>query len=235
MTCRCRRNTELELCAGDGVRDDLRSCSASSADPRGAVRVCRDAAAIRESFKLARSPPSSISRAPRRSTGTSTRWRCSTRRGCARSGLVWSRPNVFGHGVPFRFPRSPDTGPGLTDAGKELVRACNRLRDHDRPLAPEREGLLGRGRAQRRAAGGDALERPRALPAFAQPDRQAARRDPRESDGMVGRQLRRLLPARGRRQRCDTPLEIMVRAYRLPGRAARRSTASASARTSTAR
>ena len=43
-------------------------------------------------------------------------------------GPVWSRPNVFGHGVPFRFPSSPDTGPGLTDAGKALVRACNQLR-----------------------------------------------------------------------------------------------------------
>ena len=43
-------------------------------------------------------------------------------------GLVWSRPNRFAHGVPFAFPSSPDTGPGLTDAGKELVRACNRLR-----------------------------------------------------------------------------------------------------------
>lgn len=42
-------------------------------------------------------------------------------------GLVWSRPNIFGHGVPFAYPRSPDTGPGLTGAGKELVRACNRL------------------------------------------------------------------------------------------------------------
>jgi membrane dipeptidase len=43
-------------------------------------------------------------------------------------GPVWSRSNIFGHGVPFSFPSSPDTGPGLTDAGKELVRACNRLR-----------------------------------------------------------------------------------------------------------
>ncbi len=43
-------------------------------------------------------------------------------------GLVWSRPNIFGYGVPFAFPRSPDTGPGLTAIGKELVRACNRLR-----------------------------------------------------------------------------------------------------------
>ncbi|MCP4540698.1 MAG: membrane dipeptidase [Chloroflexi bacterium] len=42
-------------------------------------------------------------------------------------GIVWSRPNVFAHGVPFRFPSSPDTGPGLTDAGRELVRACNQL------------------------------------------------------------------------------------------------------------
>jgi membrane dipeptidase len=42
-------------------------------------------------------------------------------------GITWSRPNRFGFGVPFQFPASPDTGPGLTDLGKELVRACNRL------------------------------------------------------------------------------------------------------------
>jgi membrane dipeptidase len=42
-------------------------------------------------------------------------------------GLVWSRSNIFGHGVPFDFPGSPDSGPGLTDAGKALVRACNEL------------------------------------------------------------------------------------------------------------
>ena len=42
-------------------------------------------------------------------------------------GIVWSRPNLFGHGVPFEFPHSPDTGPGLTDAGKALVHACNQL------------------------------------------------------------------------------------------------------------
>jgi membrane dipeptidase len=43
-------------------------------------------------------------------------------------GPVWSRPNAFGEGVPFLCPSSPDTGPGLTDLGKELVRRCNRLR-----------------------------------------------------------------------------------------------------------
>ena len=39
-------------------------------------------------------------------------------------GLVWSRPSSFGYGVPFRFPASPDTGPGLTPAGLALVRRC---------------------------------------------------------------------------------------------------------------
>jgi membrane dipeptidase len=42
-------------------------------------------------------------------------------------GLVWSRPNAFGHGVPFVSPSSPDTGPGLTEAGLALVRRCAEL------------------------------------------------------------------------------------------------------------
>ncbi len=42
-------------------------------------------------------------------------------------GPVWSRHNIFGHGVPFAYPMSPDTGPGLTELGFELVRACNAL------------------------------------------------------------------------------------------------------------
>lgn len=42
-------------------------------------------------------------------------------------GPVWSRPNDFGHGVPFIFPSSPDTGPGLTDAGHALVSRCAEL------------------------------------------------------------------------------------------------------------
>ena len=48
-------------------------------------------------------------------------------RGLRSLGLVWSRPNAYAHGVPFRFPSSPDTGPGLTEAGRHLVRECNRL------------------------------------------------------------------------------------------------------------
>lgn len=49
-------------------------------------------------------------------------------RGLRSLGPVWSRPNQFGHGVPFAWPSSPDTGPGLTDAGKALIMSCNEKR-----------------------------------------------------------------------------------------------------------
>ncbi len=42
-------------------------------------------------------------------------------------GPVWSRPNIFGNGVPFAFPGSPDTGGGLTFKGRELIKECNDL------------------------------------------------------------------------------------------------------------
>jgi membrane dipeptidase len=42
-------------------------------------------------------------------------------------GPVWSRANAFGHGVPFAYPSSPDTGPGLTPAGRALVARCAEL------------------------------------------------------------------------------------------------------------
>lgn len=43
-------------------------------------------------------------------------------------GPVWSRPNRFAEGVPFRFPGSPDIGGGLTELGIELIRRCNEKR-----------------------------------------------------------------------------------------------------------
>lgn len=48
-------------------------------------------------------------------------------RGLRSLGPVWSRSNAFGHGVPFAFPSSPDTGPGLTERGTDLVAACAEL------------------------------------------------------------------------------------------------------------
>ncbi|MEM6310839.1 MAG: membrane dipeptidase [Pseudomonadota bacterium] len=42
-------------------------------------------------------------------------------------GPVWSRPNIFGHGVPFAHKRDGDTGPGLTEHGKRLAQRCAQL------------------------------------------------------------------------------------------------------------
>ena len=42
-------------------------------------------------------------------------------------GPVWSRPTLFGHGVPFRYPSDGNTGPGLTNHGLRLVDHCNKL------------------------------------------------------------------------------------------------------------
>jgi membrane dipeptidase len=46
-------------------------------------------------------------------------------RGVRSLGIAWSRPNAFGCGVPFQFPGTPDVGPGLTEAGRDLVHTCN--------------------------------------------------------------------------------------------------------------
>lgn len=42
-------------------------------------------------------------------------------------GLVWSRSNAFGHGAPMARQDPLDPGEGLTDAGRALVRECERL------------------------------------------------------------------------------------------------------------
>lgn len=49
------------------------------------------------------------------------------RAGLRSLGPVWSRPTIFGHGVPFRYPSTADIGPGLTDHGLRLVRRCDDL------------------------------------------------------------------------------------------------------------
>jgi len=42
-------------------------------------------------------------------------------------GPAWSRGNAFAEGVPFLSPASPDTGPGLSEAGRALIRRCAAL------------------------------------------------------------------------------------------------------------
>ncbi|MEM7210984.1 MAG: dipeptidase [Pseudomonadota bacterium] len=49
------------------------------------------------------------------------------RAGLRSLGPVWSRNTRFAEGVPFRFPSTPDIGGGLTEEGRALVRACNRM------------------------------------------------------------------------------------------------------------
>lgn len=42
-------------------------------------------------------------------------------------GPVWSRPTIWGDGVPFDFGRDGDTGPGLTADGRRLIARCAEL------------------------------------------------------------------------------------------------------------
>ena len=149
-------------------------------------------------------------------------------------GLVWSRPSAFGHGVPFRFPASPDTGPGLTDAGRALVRRCAELRDRRRPQPPQR-GRLRRRRAHRRGADRRLAHRAatRCAPRRATSPTSSCARSAR-SDGIVGivfapPSCAPTAPTTPTR-RCPRSSPTCATPWRWPA-----STTSASARTSTAR
>lgn len=125
-------------------------------------------------------------------------------------GIVWSRPTVFGYGVPFKFQHSPDIGPGLTDAGKSLIRACNRLgimidlshlneqgfwdvaRMTDAPLVATHSNAYTLAPISRNLT-----------------DKQLAAI--RESDGIVGVNLVTMLLREDARAETDTPLETVVR------------------------
>jgi membrane dipeptidase len=131
------------------------------------------------------------------------------RAGLRSLGLVWSRPNAFGNGVPFRFPSSPDIGAGLTDAGKDLVRACNRLgimldlshlneqgfwdvaRLSDAPLVATHSNVHALSATPRNLTD-------KQLDAI------------KESDGMVGLNFAVVFLRQDGAQNADTPLETMV-------------------------
>ena len=49
------------------------------------------------------------------------------RAGLRSLGPVWSRPTIFGEGVPFRFPSTGDIGGGLSEDGVRLVKRCDEL------------------------------------------------------------------------------------------------------------
>ena len=72
------------------------------------MKICRTAADIRALHRERHARrPSCTSRARRASTRTCACSTCSTRAGLRSIGPVWSRSNIFGHGVPFRYPVEP--------------------------------------------------------------------------------------------------------------------------------
>jgi len=125
-------------------------------------------------------------------------------------GPVWSRPNAFGHGVPFAYPRTPDTGPGLTDAGKALVRACNRL-----GIMVDLSHLNERGFWDVAAISDAPLVATHSnVHALCASSRNLTDRQLdaiRESDGMVGLNFAVSFLREDGRSNPDTPLETMVR------------------------
>src|SRR5665213_1107893 len=125
-------------------------------------------------------------------------------------GPVWSRDNIFGHGVPFRFPSSPDIGEGLTAAGERLVRACNEMKILVDLSHINEKGFWDVARlstAPLVATHSNA----HALCASARnlTDRQLAAI--RESKGMVGLNFASSFLRPDGRMSSDTPLDLMVR------------------------
>lgn len=93
----------------------------------GTLSVCRSAAGIRAAMDAGRiaAVMHMEGAEPIRDPDALHLWHAA---GLRSLGPVWSRPTAYGHGVPFAFPALPDTGEGLTPAGKALVRECNHLR-----------------------------------------------------------------------------------------------------------
>ncbi|TIX86847.1 dipeptidase [Rhizobium sp. P44RR-XXIV] len=94
----------------------------------GAVKVCRSAADIRSSIADGRFAAVFHIEGAEAIAADLDALYVLHQAGLRTLGPVWSRPNVFAYGVPFRFRSTPDIGPGLSDAGKDLIRACNELR-----------------------------------------------------------------------------------------------------------
>ncbi len=85
-------------------------------------------------------------------------------------GLVWSRSNAYGHGVPFIFPSSPDTGPGLSSAGRQLVRRCAELGILVNLSHLNEAGFWDARETRSRTAGRKSFRGALPLPVLAQPD-----------------------------------------------------------------
>ncbi len=94
---------------------------------RGALRVCRSAADIRSA--LADGIIAAIFHIEGAEAIDPDLHTLDTlyQAGLRSIGPVWSRPTIFGEGVPFRYPATGDIGAGLTEAGVRLIKRCNQL------------------------------------------------------------------------------------------------------------
>jgi membrane dipeptidase len=95
----------------------------------GAVRIARTIEDVDNAFEITGGPPVAVlhlegAEAIDPGLESLEHWYAA---GLRSLGPVWSRPTAFGHGVPFIFPSSPDTGPGLTEPGLALVERCASL------------------------------------------------------------------------------------------------------------
>src|SRR5882724_10670787 len=125
-------------------------------------------------------------------------------------GPVWSRNNIFGHGVPFQFPALPDLGDGLTAAGEKLVSACNEMKILVDPSHITEKGFWDVARLSKAPlvathSNAHALcASPRNLT-----DRQLAA--VRDSGGMVGLNFATCFLRPDGSMKADTEIELMVR------------------------
>jgi membrane dipeptidase len=97
-------------------------------DAAGLVTICTSAAAIKKSIASGQIAAimhmEGAEAIDRDFLNLDMFWRA----GLRSLGPVWSRPNNFGYGVPFRYPSTGDIGPGLTEDGKRLVDYCDQRR-----------------------------------------------------------------------------------------------------------
>ncbi|MCK8482553.1 dipeptidase [Aliiroseovarius sp. S2029] len=94
---------------------------------RGALTVCRTAAQIRKTLDAGHIAAILHIEGAEAIDAELNTLEVLYQAGLRSLGPVWSRSTIFGHGVPFRYPSSPDTGEGLTDHGLRLIRRCNEL------------------------------------------------------------------------------------------------------------
>ncbi|PZX17680.1 membrane dipeptidase [Palleronia aestuarii] len=94
---------------------------------RGALRVCRSVAEIREAMAQGQMAAVLHMEGAEAIDPDLDTLEILYQAGLRSLGPVWSRPTIFGHGVPFRYPSDGDTGEGLTDLGVRLVRRCDAL------------------------------------------------------------------------------------------------------------